>query len=117
VASSESVISAPVYDNYESSDEEFQTDELFSFVLKDIELDNSEQEPVEIFNVMKFLYFLLFIHQNHKQRNQRVFKSSSVKSIMKKKPQILLRNLSSLIFFMIQLHFGWSLHYPISHMT
>jgi hypothetical protein len=31
--------------SYESSDEEFQTDELFSFVLKDIELDHSEQEP------------------------------------------------------------------------
>jgi hypothetical protein len=38
-----------VYDSYESSDEEFQIDVLLSFVLKDIELDNSEQEPVEIF--------------------------------------------------------------------
>jgi hypothetical protein len=39
VAYSESVISALVYDNYESSNEEFHTDVFLSFVLKDIELE------------------------------------------------------------------------------
>jgi hypothetical protein len=49
VESSETVVGAPVYDNYESSDEEFQTDVLLPVVLKDIELDHNEQELVEIF--------------------------------------------------------------------
>jgi hypothetical protein len=52
VASLEMFISAPVYDNYEDSDEEFQTYLLFSFVLEDMELDDLEQKshgdvPVE----------------------------------------------------------------------
>lgn len=40
VESSETVVAAPVYDNYESSDEEFQTDVLLPVVLKDIELES-----------------------------------------------------------------------------
>jgi len=49
VDSSKNVISAPAYGSYEGSDEEFHINELFSFVLKDIKLDNSEQELVENF--------------------------------------------------------------------
>jgi hypothetical protein len=48
VVSPENFISAPIYDNYESFNEEFQTHVLLSFILEDIELDHSEQELVEI---------------------------------------------------------------------
>jgi hypothetical protein len=45
---SKNVISAPVYVSYEGSDEGFQIDELFSFVLEGTELDHCEQEPIEV---------------------------------------------------------------------
>jgi hypothetical protein len=48
VESSKNVVGAPMYDNYESYDEEFQTHLSLPVVLKDIELDHNEQEPVEI---------------------------------------------------------------------
>jgi hypothetical protein len=52
----------------------FRHDELFSFVLKDIELDNSEQEPDgNIFNVMK----LLVLHPFSSSESQ-VEKSKSI---------------------------------------
>jgi len=55
MAYSEIFISALVYDNYESSNEEFHTDVWISFVLKDIDLGNSEQEPVEIFKCVEVI--------------------------------------------------------------
>jgi len=61
VASSKSVISAPIYDDYESSDEGFQTTVLLPFVLEGTKLDHCEQGPVETLDVTKLLYFLLFL--------------------------------------------------------
>jgi hypothetical protein len=48
VESSKNVVGAPMYDNYKSYDEEFQTHLSLPVVLKDIDLDHNEQDPVEI---------------------------------------------------------------------
>jgi hypothetical protein len=106
-----------VYDNYEISDEEFQTDVFLLVVLKDIELDHNEQEPMENFQCVEVVVLPPFSSLESQVDKSKNIQEQLSQSITKKKHQFLLRNLSSLISFMIQLHFGWSLHYLGSHMT